>query len=92
MRQLLPGRLCEHEYFKQCFTAGQERCQKQAARQFEVCLDKHAGVVPQSPNAASGKRAGKVIGRCVGIQLEIALAKKGLKNSSAKCNDASNWL
>ena len=91
VRRQLPTALCANGYFRACFAIDPRACEALAVRQFDVCLQQQPAVVPAAPDAASGARAGQILGACAGGGLERALVAQGRRRAAPECSDPSRW-
>jgi hypothetical protein len=91
MRTSLPPMLCDHAFFQECFDVADDECRRVARQHFDACANEHRTEIPDVPTPVSGSEAGRVIGRCVGRRLELALKERRLFLDTERCKNPDAW-
>ncbi len=91
MSTALPTAFCNsNQYFRHCFSVSVQECKESVASATRICLNKNNKDIPDIlVQPGDGAHWGAIIGECVGDTYTIT--QKQQHNSSAKCNDISNW-
>lgn len=90
VRETLGRTLCNEDvYFRACYRIEEDPCRELMKRHFDACLREHADAVPAFPTASSGRKAGRVLGSCVGINSEKELLAQGRRTETPRCEEIS---